>query len=316
MKVWCYYHRSDLDGHCCCEIVRMWCEVNRHEFVPRGVDYGDTVDWMEGAGEDAMAVIADFAPDGDDPARVMGVMDRAYGGGCVWIDHHKTAIERAGERGEAVRGIRRDGTAACRLAWDFFFKGEQEPDAVRLLGLYDVFDRSDRDAWDYEILPFQYGMRIRETLPDGRDDKHLWRRLFSRGDMWRHMVENITNDGMVALRAERESNRKTALAAAYDCYLGGLLCCAVNARGNSLVLDAYARPEHKMRVLWEFTGGRWRVSLYENGHDEVDCGQIAQMHGGGGHRGAAGFSLPPDLCPLVFFEPVGKEERNERSKRR
>jgi hypothetical protein len=263
---------------------------------------------MEGAGEDAMAVIADYTPEGDDPARVMTDMAGAYGGGFVWIDHHGTAIERAGKRGEALHGIRRDGTAACRLAWEFFFgvDGYPEPSAVRLLGLYDVFDRSDAEAWEYEILPFQYAMRMNDTMPAGNEDEGaLWRDLL---DNDRAAVRGLMWEGMVALRAERRSNRRTAKAAAYDCYLGGLLCCAVNARGNSLVLDAYARPEHKMRVLWGFTGGRWRVSLYENGHDEVDCGKIAQMHGGGGHRGAAGFSLPPDLCPLVFFEPAGTKE--------
>lgn len=37
-----------------------------------------------------------------------------------------------------------------------------------------------------------------------------------------------------------------------------------------------------------FVGRYWRVSLYST-KPEVDCGAIAKLLGGGGHRGAAGF---------------------------
>ena len=68
VKVWCFYHRVDLDGHCAGAVVRKWCWENGHEFVPRGVNYGEEVKWSEGAGPGAMAVIVDFTPEGQGAA--------------------------------------------------------------------------------------------------------------------------------------------------------------------------------------------------------------------------------------------------------
>jgi len=44
--------------------------------------------------------------------------------GLVWIDHHKSAIEKYGA---TTPGYRIDGVAACRLAWQWFFP--IDPDA-------------------------------------------------------------------------------------------------------------------------------------------------------------------------------------------
>ena len=298
-----------MDGHCSGAIVRRWCERMGYEFVPRGVNYGDEIDWMAGAAGNAMAVVCDFTPERDAEGTLLE-MDEAYDWGVVWIDHHRTAIEAAGAAARDIDGARDIGTAACVLTWHQFFKGEARPVAVTWLGKYDVFDRTDMDMWEQMVLPFQYGMRLHKTNPDGSDEPGLWKRLLD--DRLGLCAVSIAGDGGTCLKYERAQNARTAKAAAYDCMFEGMLCAALNARGNSLVLDAYARPEHKMRVLWGFTGGRWRVSLYENGHDDVDCGEIAKRYGGGGHKGAAGFELAAGGCPLELFAPVsGTTEHTE-----
>jgi len=311
MKVWCFFNRADLDGHCSAAIVRRWCGLNGHEFIPRGVDYGESADWMEGAGPDSMALIADFTPEGDGAGLMLEAMGDAYGRGLVWVDHHKTALERRiGDIG--ILGLRKVGAAACELTWRTLFPAADMPPAVRLLGRYDVFDRSDPKEWEKAILPFQYGLRMRETLPDSHaEEKKLWKTLLCPDKDW--FIPQLIHEGMLLLRSERKGNEIAALAGAYDCVFEGLPCCAMNGSGNSLRLDAYARPEHRMRIMWAFTGGRWKVSLFENGDPAVDCGAVAARHGGGGHRGAAGFFLPADLSPLVFFAPESGENAERRT---
>jgi nanoRNase/pAp phosphatase (c-di-AMP/oligoRNAs hydrolase) len=44
--------------------------------------------------------------------------------------------------------------------------------------------------------------------------------------------------------------------------------------------------------------GSWNVSMYTNKPD-VHVGKIAQLYGGGGHAGAAGFR-----CTLLPFEVI------------
>lgn len=303
-KVYCYYHSADLDGHCSAAIVWQWCREWGQEFVPRPVNYGQEVDWLEAAKEEgAGAVIVDFTPGGDDPAQTLDLMAYELHGRLLWIDHHRTAILKVGE--SDVKGARGVGFAACELTWECLCKGRPMPDAVRLLGRYDVFDRRDAAEWEARILPFQYGMRLQEHNAADAETADFWEALFNEYtfDEKSYLVQDIIGSGRTALKAERMNNKRTAEAAAYDCVFEGLLCCAINARGNSLVLDDYALGKHKMRVLWGFAKNKWLVSLYENGDPKVDCGALAQKHGGGGHKGAAGFSLPAELSPLVYFKP-------------
>jgi hypothetical protein len=185
--------------------------------------------------------------------------------------------------------------------------------AVERLAAYDVFDRSDTDEWELNILPFQYGMKMRNMDPKHDATVWFWRELL--GEHGEEMCKPIRGEGVTALVFERENYRITAKAAAYDCMFEGMLCLAINARGNSLVLEAAKRPEHKMLILWGFTGGRWRVSLYENGHADVDCGEIAKKNGGGGHKGAAGFEFEGGaaaVTPVLYFWPVEKDDGGPR----
>jgi hypothetical protein len=170
------------------------------------------------------------------------------------------------------------------------------------MGKYDIFDRSDDHAWRFDILPFQYGIKMMRTNPDGTDEKCLWDLLLNDD---RAVTYSTHARGAIAFECETENNRKTAKAAAYDCMFEGRLCCAINARGNSLVLESAKRPEHMMLILWGFTQGKWRVSLFENGHPDIDCGFIAKKYGGGGHKGAAGFEVKSGYSsPIDLFFPV------------
>lgn len=302
MNIHCFYHSADLDGHCSGAIVRHWCCLNRqHTFIPHPVNYGDGTDWFCGTGSNSMAVIVDFTPPVDYPADVLHTMSKLYAGGLIWIDHHQTALDKVGPIN--IRGARGIGTAACELTWMHLFPARPVPQAVRLLGRYDVFDRTAFD-WHTQILPFQYGMRLDDaTRPDADTRKlQVWDYLLN--EPAETIIDRIIGRGNTCLTFELQNNRRTARAQAYDCEFCGLRCVAANARGNSLVLDAAARPEHQMRVLWGFVRGKWLVSLYENGHDDIDCGAIAAEYGGGGHKGAAGFSLPHDLSPLTLFPYV------------
>ena len=239
--------------------------------VLRPVDYGREVDWLEGAGRDSAAVVVDFTPEGDDPVFVLNAMKNAYGAGLVWIDHHKSAIGRVWPRGDKFGGLCREGVAACRLTWEFFYGGMvREPKAVELIGRYDVFDRRNHVVWEDYILPFQYGLRAYDTDPAA--GAFGWDGLLGPDG---ESYVGYLQDGRACLRYQRRENERLAKSAAYDVVFEGMLCCALNGSGNSLALDAYARPEHKMRILWRFDGGMWRVSLYENGHDDVLRRQIA-----------------------------------------
>ena len=102
------YHSADFDGIFCREIAK--------KFLGDSAQY---VGWTHGdppipfPSEGAVYVL-DLSPEclADIPAH----QER-----LIWIDHHKSAIEKFSPR---IAGLRIDGVAACRLAWQWFSNGK------------------------------------------------------------------------------------------------------------------------------------------------------------------------------------------------
>lgn len=68
-----------------------------------------------------------------------------------------------------------------------------------------------------------------------------------------------------------------------------LICLNTLQRGSWLFNSVWDPAKHDaMCAYGQLKDGRWRVSLYST-KEEVDCGAIAKVLGGGGHKGAAGF---------------------------
>lgn len=84
--------------------------------------------------------------------------------------------------------------AACELVWEHLFPGEKTPEAVRLLGRYDVWDHTDE--------PFQWGMRQhRNTWPENQE---LWNNLF---DKEMHLIGTVAT-GKILLEYRDSENSK------------------------------------------------------------------------------------------------------------
>ena len=80
--------------------------------------------------------------------------------------------------------------------------------------------------------------------------------------------------------------------------MDGLKCIAVNKLNtNSQLFDSVWNPEEYDAMLtFGYANGQWTVSLYSD-KDDVNVGEVAKKHGGGGHVGAAGFQT--DKLPFL-----------------
>lgn len=278
-KIVCFYHSTDLDGHCSGAIVRK--ALPQAHLV--GVNYGDGVPW-DLINKDTLVVIVDFSFPMADMHRI-----QAEAKGLVWIDHHKSAIEAAGKEYFYSSGIRRIGDAGCELAWEYFFNIGTMPRAVRLLGRYDVWDHQD-----LEVLPFQMGLRLYDTSPEC--DK-TWEPLLQ-GTYPVDAIGRILGEGYTILRYQDKQNEMYAKSCAFETELGGLRCIAVNRRlTNSKIFDSVYDPErHDAMLVFGWQKGEWCCSLYTGNRPDVDVSKVAKGFGGGGHAGAAGFS-----CSVLPF---------------
>ena len=112
----------------------------------------------------------------------------------VWIDHHVSVIEQYEQRLRAgaikpIKGIRRVGTAAMLLTWEYFYPDKQVPLGLKLLGLNDIFDLKDK-----RVRPFEYAM---QSLGVNRPTDKIWGELIRSEININEMVEKGKRNMMV-----------------------------------------------------------------------------------------------------------------------
>jgi uncharacterized protein len=279
MKTFVIYHRADFDGIFCREIARKNLGENA-EFI--GWDYNDPLPQVPATADLYMLDIS-----------VDGMMDHPR---LIWIDHHKTAIEKYPA---TIPGYRIDGVAACRLAWQWFEEMRTrdpvgfglpalqdyrnhyvvEPLAVRLAGEYDIWDKRDP-----RTDLFQHGLRSQDLTA-------TWPALLDLGQWGETTVAELLKAGRVLEYARSRENESIIKAQGFTVDFEGHRFLALNtARCNSLTFTAGLTPEHEGCLSFNWNGRRWRVSLYGvPGRAEIDFTPIAKKYNGGGHRQACGF---------------------------
>lgn len=270
----CFYH-NDMDGKCAGAIVNQF-----HPGIElRPVSYGQPFPFEDVAGH--LVYMVDYS------LQPFSLMER-LNDVCelYWIDHHKSAIEDSITSGFVCDvQVLEVGKAACELAWEYFFPHKPLPRAVYLLGRYDTWDHCDPD-----ILPFQYAMRSWDMSPSSHG---WWEAVFSLQD-----VDTFVEEGNHILSFIRSHNVVYSHAA-FVTRIDGWCAIAINRMytNSSMFDEVYDNGVHDLMLTFGWRHGQWTVSLYAD-KDDVDVSVIAKNHGGGGHKGAAGFQC--DTLPFAL----------------
>src|ERR1039458_899 len=290
------YHKADFDGIFCREIAKTHFGDTAENI---GWDYGDGLIRIETDVEHIFMLDISVEQWMDDPR-------------LVWIDHHKSAIDKydrttgssEGDVATKIKGVRIDGVAACRLAWQFWFSVDKhigreftkedyvnrittEPLAVRLAGEYDIWDKRDPRA---EL--FQHGLR-------SQDLTECWPLLLSLLHKDEDLVDGLLKKGEAIQFVKRNENAGIVKAFAFTIQFEGFCLLACNAaRYNSQLFESELKPEHDgcLGFNWDGKLKQWRVSLYSD-KAGIDLSPVAVKYGGGGHRGACGFRT--DKLPFL-----------------
>lgn len=286
------YHRADYDG--------LFSAAVCAKFLPEdtrfiGWDYGDPLIEFPKEGH---VYIVDLNPD------CMASIPSDATKRLVWIDHHKSAIEKWDHQlGSPFIGYLIDGVAACRLCWQWFThdarsgglgwvlpkleeykrRDVEEPFALTLAGEYDVWDLSDRRA-----VSLQFGL-VASGAQSFRDIAVLLERG---GDS---QTEELCVQGDAALAWQQNFAATVMADRHYKIDWEGLRFAVLNSSHarSSLWFPDHEVPEDADALMnWRFDGKAVHFSLYHApGHEQHDLSVIAAKYGGGGHRGACGFSL-------------------------
>lgn len=288
MATWCYYHSADLDGKCSAALIL--------RKIPSallcGVDYGRALPSEDEISDTDTVYMVDFSLQPFD--RMLELNNKCN---LIWIDHHKTAIEDHTTAGSPIKGLQRIGIGACALVHEYLFPGAELPYAVRLLAEYDVWNIADPN-----VFKFQHGMRLQLTEPHDT----VWNTLFDRDKSTLHTM--IIEDGARIIMYQRMEDKKTASSLCFPTVLDGIPILAANrTHTNSEFFSTVDKRGHYKAVClfgWYAATGKWKVSLYNMTPDvnDIDLGAIAKKYGGGGHKGAAGFT-----CDVLPFKLNGRK---------
>lgn len=293
MKV--FYH-DDNDGECAAAIIYQTESKHEKNIKCIALQYGDEFphDSIE---KQERIYILDFSIEPSDMKQLLETTQSV-----VWIDHHKTAIDKysnftfwkqggifgAGE----IRGTRKVGISGCELSWqyyDFVDAGSAPiPEAIKLIG--------DRDIWAFKYgertRDFYYGLKGLDLNPDNA----IWNDIFKNPD------DFVERGKVIRPAFENEANDIVRENGFWVDDFHGYKCFAANYFRGSEPFEA-VEPNADVYLAFSYEGKNkcWTVSLYTTKPD-VDVSEIAKQyewHGkrGGGHRGAAGFQCdyPPFL---------------------
>jgi len=272
----CYYHSFDLDGHCSGAIIKKKfpdCEMI-------GINYGEDIEWDNLKNYEDVYMV-DFSLQ---PFWKMVKLNNKCN--FIWIDHHKSAMEEDEEwKKSNIKGIRRIGLGACALVWEYLYPDRRLPYGIKLLAEYDVWNHENPDT-----LPFQYGLRIENTLPGS----YTWPLVFSYGNI--SFINETISNGKAILSYINKENKTYAEVCHFVTEIQNFHCLVINKMiTSSQLFDSIWDPEKfDIMIAFGWMNNQWTISFYTT-KKEVDVSILAKDLGsrygnesGGGHAAAAG----------------------------
>ena len=240
----------------------------RHEHRVRPEEYaGDSVFFL------------DIAPDNDELAELARAADRV-----TVLDHHVTARDRYQSDLSLVNAMEDLGNdivydmtrSGAVLAWRYFAEGAPVPDLLRYV--------EDQDLWNWALTDSEAVNAAIAAYPHSFE---AWSELAARP------IAELAREGEPLVRSNRMEVERI-LQSAHRLFVAEQPVEAVNAtHGRSAVGHALASRRafgREWGCVYRVSGDMVYATLYSIG--DLDVATIAASLGGGGHRNAAGFSVP------------------------
>ena len=271
----CFYHAGCPDGLGAAWAVReAWGDAA--DYKPCSHD-DPPIDPNEVDG--AMLAYVDIAPSNDELIAFAEVAAQV-----LVLDHHVSARDRVEADPAVANAIEGRGHelhfdlehSGAMLAWLYFHPDEPPPELIRYV--------EDQDLWNWKL---PCAREVNAAIASYPLQFEVWDRLVERP------IEELAREGESIVRANRTEVER-ALHGASPLWIGNRRIEAVNATLNRSHIGhelakraAFGEP---WGCVYRVVGERVFATLYSIG--DLDVAEIATRLGGGGHRNAAGFSVP------------------------
>lgn len=271
----CFYH-GDLDGKC----AGFWVKKAYNQCKMLQINYNQDFP-MEDIEEGEHVFIVDFSIEPEEMKQLLDITENV-----VWIDHHISAIRKYKDFPYNIKGTRKNGEAGCVLTYKWLWPDEAVPLMTTYIG--------DWDIWAFEFGKnteyFKMAMESYDTHPES----NVWEAAIL--DIGKYIQE-----GKVIHRYKQQYYKEYIEEYGFEVEFEGNWCIACNAGKVSSKLFESVKEDYDIMMPFAYDGNQYTVSLYS---DSVNCAQIAEKYGGGGHKGAAGFQ-----CKELPFEVKEPKEK-------
>lgn len=284
----CFYH-NDIDGRSSASVVAKYFDnYNREDFYE--VDYVQELN-IDNIVKDELIVFVDYSFKENTIHYIDKIMETTKN--IIWIDHHKSSIDLLKKRPDlqSIKGVREENISGCALTYMYFYDKDNIEDCPLWVQYV-----SDYDCWIYKFgqttTEFKLGI---ESIPHDFNDK-IWKELIhetlSDFDKLSHeeAVKYIINKGKIIYSYIQTQNDYLINLLGYESEILGEKCYVINDKNNSWVFGEKVK-EYKYCIVYAFNGEKYVYSVFSDPiHKDAQCNKIAEHFGGGGHKGAAGFT--------------------------
>lgn len=180
----------------------------------------------------------------------------------------------------------------CLLIVIFFLTDgvkEFEPEMVESAPLFAKLI-ADYDVWTFEFgdktRRFQKGFELYPHEPEDKIWDNLWGNIFCESDEMNRIIEA----GKIIIKYRKCMMAEYCENKGFEASLEDYKCFAINmamVSSDDFVIDNI--NDYDILIGFSYDGDNWNYSLRST---KVDCAVLAMKYGGGGHKGAAGFSSP------------------------
>lgn len=276
----CYYH-NDIDGKCAGSIVaRKTGNYNPSDYIMYDYSTPLNFDVVE-EGETVYFVDLSFSVNTVDKLKELVETKKCN---LIWCDHHQSSMEVMKNNPEykAIKGIRRNGISGAALTYMYLYECEYEeiPTFIKLV--------SDFDCWLFTMehtLEFKYALEAKDH--DALDI--VWNKLIrDNASIMKAYLNKLFDRGKIISKYVKKEYEEYRKKYAYESRIDNYKCLVVNRSCNSLIFGDLIK-EYPIVAIWAFDGEKYKYSIYSD-KPEIDCSKIAEKFGGGGHKGASGFT--------------------------
>lgn len=274
----CFYH-NDMDGHCAGYLVRKFTENNNPEDYFESDYSGLDLSTVE-IGE--RVYIVDYSFTEATMHQLLWLIN--YGCDVIWIDHHSSSLDLVEKYPElaTLRGIISSEASGAALTYMWFMDCtfDKLPKYVQLVSDYDTWAHNMTDSDAFKLGIDRYENDVFDSV---------WERLdkSSRIHDKDRLLRNIIVEGHTIKSYIDRDNESYLNSYGFESEIDGVTVYAVNKSSNSWIFGDLINS-YPAVVVFVFDGSRWKYSIFSSDKG-ADCQKIAENHGGGGHKHAAGF---------------------------